>query len=158
MKILNRDTHYAIRALTAMAEDGLEKTTVAELAERTDIPRPFLRKIVQTLNREGILASSRGKRGGFRFAEHPDRIVLIRLIQIFQKSLELHECLFRKKYCAGPKNCPLSRKINELENVLLAELGATSIGSLAREFSAVRAAPDAGQARGRAFKEDLHDD
>ena len=51
MKFINRDTHYAIRALTAMAEDGLEKTTVAELARRTDVPRPFLRKIVQTLNR-----------------------------------------------------------------------------------------------------------
>lgn len=67
MKLVNRETHHAIRALVGMAESGLEKTTVVELAKRTDIPRPFLRKIVQTLNKEGILESSRGKGGGFRF-------------------------------------------------------------------------------------------
>jgi Rrf2 family protein len=156
LKFINRDTHYAIRALTAMAEDGLEKTTVAELARRTDVPRPFLRKIVQTLNREGILASSRGKGGGFRLAESPDRIVLIRLIQIFQKSPGLHECLFRKKFCPGPVDCPLSRKIKKLENGLLAELAATSIGALAREFSAGRAAEDVVPARRRTAKEDRH--
>jgi len=141
MKIVNRETHYAIRALVLMAEDGLEKTTVAELAKRADIPRPFLRKIVQTLNKEGILESFRGKGGGFRLAVPPDRIVLTRLIQVIQGSLRLHECLFRKKFCSGLKNCPLRRKIEKLENAMLAELTATTIGWLAREFAASRERP-----------------
>lgn len=139
MKLVNRETHYAIRALVAMAESGLEKTTVAELANRTDIPRPFLRKIVQTLNKEGILESSRGKGGGFRLALPPDRIFLTRLIQVFQGSLKLHECLLRKKFCNDLKVCPLRRKIQKLENVMLAELAATTIGTLAHEFAADRA-------------------
>lgn len=141
MKIVNRETHQAIRALLAMAEDGLDKTTVAELAERTDIPRPFLRKIVQILNKEGILKSSRGKGGGFRFAVLPERIFLTRLIQVFQGSLKLHECLFQKKFCDDLKVCPLRRKIQKLENAMLAELAATTIGSLSREFAAARERP-----------------
>lgn len=34
MKLVNRETHHAIRALVAMAESGLEKTTVADLMPR----------------------------------------------------------------------------------------------------------------------------
>jgi len=139
MKLVNRETHHAIRALMTMAESGLEKTTVAELAKRADIPQPFLRKIVQTLNKEGILESSRGKGGGFRFAAPPDRIFLTRLIQVFQGSFKLHECLFRKKFCNDLKVCPLRRKIQKLENAMLAELAATTIGTLAREFAVDRA-------------------
>ena len=138
MRLVNRETHQAIRALLAMAEDGLDKTTVAELSKRTDIPRPFLRKIVQILSREGILKSSRGKGGGFSFAFLPERIFLTRLIQIFQGSIKLHECLFRTKFCNDLKACPLRRKIQKLENTMLAELAATTIGSLAREFAAGR--------------------
>ena len=138
MKLVNRETHQAIRALLAMAEDGLEKTTVGELAKRTDIPRPFLRKIVQTLSKEGILESSRGKGGGFRFAVPPDRIFLTRLIQVFQGPLKLHECLFQKKFCDDLDVCPLRRKIQKLENAMLAELAATTIGTLSREYAAGR--------------------
>jgi Rrf2 family protein len=133
MKIINRDTDYAVKALVYIARNDAGKVTVSGLALETHIPRPFLRKIFQNLNKEGILESSKGKNGGFRLALPPDQIFLTRIIRIFQGSIKLNECLFKEKFCADIRNCPLKKKIDALENHVLAELAATTIGSLARD-------------------------
>jgi Rrf2 family protein len=135
MKLINKDTDYAVKALVSVAQKSEGRITVSGLAKETDIPGPFLRKIFQTLNKEGILESSKGKGGGFRLAIPPERIFLTRIIQIFQGPIKLNECLFKKKFCSDMKICPLKKKIESLEDVLLAELAATTIGSLAKEIA-----------------------
>jgi Rrf2 family protein len=124
-----------------MAERGPIKITVPDLARVTGVPRPFLRKIFQTLSKEGILESSKGKQGGFRLAIPPDQIVLARIFRIFQGSLPAHDCLLREPFCVDLKDCPLKRRVERLENTLLAELAATTIDSLAKEFAASRTSP-----------------
>ena len=65
MKLITRDTDYALRALCFIAKHKKEIISVDRLAEESKIPRPFLRKILQKLNRAGILKSYKGQGGGF---------------------------------------------------------------------------------------------
>ena len=52
MKLLTRDTDYAVRALLAMA--GKKSiVSVADLVAALKIPGPFLRRILQRLARRG---------------------------------------------------------------------------------------------------------
>ena len=133
MKLINRDTDYAVKALLYITQKDQERISVSELVKELDIPRSFLRKILQTLNREGILNSFKGKGGGFALALPPEKILLLRLIDIFQNSVKLTDCIFREKICADVGTCPLKNRINAIEQHVIAELKSTTIESLLKE-------------------------
>ena len=58
MKSITGDADYAVRALCLMAEHKEEIIPVSELAGELKIPKPFLRKILQILNKEELLKSA----------------------------------------------------------------------------------------------------
>lgn len=130
MKLINRDTDYAVKALLYIARNSVQRISVADLARKLDIPYPFLRKTFQTLSGRGILISSRGKGGGFKLAVPPEKIYLTDLINIFHGPVELAECLFRDKICPDIKTCPLRKKILKLQEFVLTELRSITIASL----------------------------
>jgi len=132
MKIITRDTDYAIRALACVAVAG-KMVTVKELSGKFKIPGPFLRKIFQVLNKEGILKSFKGKSGGFSLAEEPDKITIFRLIEIFQGPFCLSEHLFKGKTCPLIKTCFLKRKLDDMEKDVVKELKNITIGELVRK-------------------------
>lgn len=133
MKLINRDTDYAVKALLYIAQKDQERISVSELVKAMDIPRPFLRKILQTLNKEGVLDSSKGKGGGFVLAIPPEKILLLRLIDIFQKPVKLTECIFKDKICSDIGTCPIKKRIDTLEQHVISELESITIESLLRE-------------------------
>ena len=130
MKIITRDTDYAIRALACVASSNSKMVTVKELSEELDIPGPFLRKIFQALNREGIMRSFKGKSGGFSLSESPEKITIFRLIEIFQGPFCLNEHLFKGKVCPLIKVCFLKKKLDEIEKSVVKELKAITIGQI----------------------------
>jgi len=133
MKLVNRDTDYAVKALLHIARNGDRRTSVADLAGELEIPYPFLRKILQVLSGGGILTSSKGKGGGFELALPPEKIYLTDLINIFQGPVELAECVFKDSVCPDIKTCPLRKKILKLQKFVLSELGSITIASLMEE-------------------------
>lgn len=63
-RLINRDTDYAVRALRCMAQRLNEVVSVGELAPELDVPRPYLRRILQTLAQHDVLSSYRGRGAG----------------------------------------------------------------------------------------------
>ncbi len=133
MKLLNRDTDYAVKALLYITQNNPKRMSVSELVNALDIPRPFLRKILQILNRECVLNSFKGKGGGFVLAMPPEEILLTRLIDIFQKPVKLTECIFKEKICSDIGTCPLKKRIDTLEQHVISELESITIESLLKE-------------------------
>ena len=67
--ILSKSAKYALRATLCLAEcEGERPMPVDEIAERLDVPRNYLSKILHILARTGTLDSTRGPGGGFRLA------------------------------------------------------------------------------------------
>ncbi len=67
--LFSRACQYALRGLVEMARHKENQFwTVQELAEQTKTPAPFLAKTFQTLVKNGVLTSTKGRRGGFSFA------------------------------------------------------------------------------------------
>jgi Rrf2 family protein len=133
MKLLNRDTDYAVKVLLYITQNNPKRMSVSELVNALEIPRPFLRKILQILNREGVLNSFKGKGGGFVLAMPPEEILLTRLIDIFQKPVKLTECIFKEKICSDIGTCPLKKRIDTLEQHVISELESITIESLLKE-------------------------
>jgi len=130
MKLITRNTDYAIRALCHIAGQGGASVSATEMVAVLKIPRPFLRKILQTLSGEGLLRSTKGQGGGFSLAKRPQDVPLADLVRIFQGTVELNECIFKKKICPNKKNCVLRKEIQSIEQDVIDRLSGITIASL----------------------------
>ncbi len=132
MNLLTRNTDYAVRALIYMSGKHPGRVSTADLDRDLHLPRPFMRKILQMLQKAGYLASVKGKNGGFTLAKAPARIRLTELITLFQGPVSMGDCLFRKKLCDCANGCPLRREIKGIEAMALARLKAVTLATLMR--------------------------
>ena len=130
MKLITRDTDYAIRALAYMAKNRSEIYNVPALMTDLDIPKPFLRKILQALTQKGILNSYKGVGGGFKLAKDPVDICVTDVMEAFQGRLSLNECFFKKKICPGRSTCPLKKRIGKISEYVEKELRSITVKDL----------------------------
>ncbi|MDD4182872.1 MAG: Rrf2 family transcriptional regulator [Candidatus Omnitrophica bacterium] len=129
MKLITRDTDYALRAICFIAKKKNKKVCVPELVEGLKIPKPFLRKILQVLNKEKILISYKGIGGGFVLAKQPKDIYLTDLMEIFQGGINLNECTLHKMKCPNTSICPLRKKIRNIEKYVINKLSEINLAS-----------------------------
>lgn len=130
MNLINRDTDYAVRALHYLAQHTGEVLSVAELHAELEIPRAYLRGILQKLARADILRSHRGQRGGFELNQLPENILLTDVMELFQGEVSLSECMFHGEACPNRPSCKLRATIKEIEEMVAAKLSATTIATL----------------------------
>lgn len=130
MKLISRNTDYAVRAVCYMARKNKDTVSAYELVKTLKIPRPFLRKILQALHKKGLLESYKGVGGGFRLARKPGKIYLVDLIEVFQGPIKLNECLFKKEICPNQRSCFLKRKIDAIEDYVILELKKITVESV----------------------------
>jgi len=119
-----------MRALCYIAKQKKGAVSAAAMVAALKIPRPFLRKILQILSTEGLLRSTRGQGGGFSLAYSAERILLADLIRIFQGTIRLNECVFKKKLCPNRGVCLLKKEIDGIEQEVFGRLGRISVASL----------------------------
>jgi len=130
MRLLNRDVDYSVRALVHIAAHAPEVVAVSGMEAKVGVSRPFLRKILQKLNKAGVLHSKKGRGGGFVLAKKPEQIFLRELVGIFQGSLVQDGCVFNGKMCFNHKTCRLRERIGGVESKMLAEIEKISLKSL----------------------------
>jgi len=94
--MLSQKTRYAIRAMQHLADRyGEGPVRLAEIASVQRIPANFLTVILSELSRYGIVASMRGKDGGYWLAVSPIDITYGDLIRVMRGSLALVPCASR---------------------------------------------------------------
>ena len=108
--MLSQKTRYAIRAMQHLADRfGQGPVRLAEIAEAQKIPANFLTVILSELSRFGIVASQRGKDGGYWLAVSPIDITYGDLIRVMRGSLALVPCASRyaheKCHCVEEGEC-----------------------------------------------------
>ena len=130
MKLITRDTDYAMRALNYLICNEGRTVSITELVKELETPKPFLRKILQLLSINGILKSYRGKNGGFVLARDPKDIFLLDLMQVFQGKFKISECLFKKNACPDQPYCLLKLEIDYIEKLVLEKISAITLKSL----------------------------
>jgi Rrf2 family protein len=88
MLCLSRKTDYALIALGYLAERPGDVVSAREIAGVYDLPAALLMNILKTLQRHGIVASTRGASGGYRLAGKTDQVSLHDLIRILEGKVE----------------------------------------------------------------------
>lgn len=116
---LTRFTDYSLRVLMYLAVKGEQRSTIAEIAERFDISRNHLMKVVQDLNHHGYITSIRGKNGGLLLKRDPASISLGGLVRITERDLTLVECFGEDNECIITPACRLKPILAEALNAFL---------------------------------------
>ena len=94
--MLSQKTRYAIRAMQHLADRyGQGPVQLSEIAAAQKIPANFLTVILSELSRYGIVASMRGRDGGYWLAVSPIDITYGDLIRVMRGSLALVPCASR---------------------------------------------------------------
>lgn len=107
MLLYSRTCAYAIRAMTWLALCAPAEYRLAEtLGREVGVPRHFLVKILQQLARQGLLASARGRGGGFALARSPDAIMLLEIVEAVDGTESLRRCVVGLARCDDQQPCP----------------------------------------------------
>jgi Rrf2 family protein len=94
--MLSQKTRYAIRAMQHLADrHGQGPVPLSAIAAKQNIPANFLTTILSELGRLGLVASQRGKDGGYWLAVSPIDITYGDLIRLTRGSLALVPCASR---------------------------------------------------------------
>ena len=108
--MLSQRTRYTIRALLHLADRyGEGAVQLGEIAEAQNIPPKFLTVMLSQMSRDGLIASRRGRDGGYWLARSPSEISYGEIVRLTRGSLGLLPCASRLAYqqCA---NCITEEK------------------------------------------------
>ena len=108
--MFSKACEYAIKAAIYVAKQSLrnELVNVKQVAASVDAPVAFTAKILQRMNREKILESSRGKMGGFVFNEEKQKgTTIYDIVILFDGSGVFTECGLGLHRCSALNPCPV---------------------------------------------------
>ena len=114
-------------ALLADHDDG--PCTTRRLAGRLEASEAHLAKVMQRLAKAGLVASTRGPRGGFVLAAPADEITLLEVYEAIEGPVEPTGCLFGAPVCGG-KACIFGGVLSEVETRLRNFLAGTRLSDL----------------------------
>ncbi|MBL8349812.1 MAG: Rrf2 family transcriptional regulator [Burkholderiaceae bacterium] len=138
---LTEYTDYALRVLMYCAANPDRLVTIAELAERHQVSRNHLMKIVNDLARQGVLATTRGRGGGLRLMQQPAEIRLGDVVRRCETDFALVECFDgRHNTCTLGTACRLKRVLEAAMKAWFKELDAVTLADISHPALAARAA------------------
>ena len=88
MKLTTRG-HYSVKALLDLSlQPGYRPTSVKTIAQRQDLPAPYLEKLLIEMRRAGLVKSVRGSKGGYQLAYKPEQISLGKILEAVGETIE----------------------------------------------------------------------
>ncbi len=88
MKLTTRG-HYSVKALLDLSlQPQFGPTSVKAIADRQDLPAPYLEKLLIEMRRAGLVKSLRGATGGYQLARHPSQISLGQILEAVGETIE----------------------------------------------------------------------
>ena len=123
--MLSQKARYALRALVELARADGAQLTAGEIAVRADAPRKFLEAILLELSRNRLVASRRGKFGGYVLARPAAEISFAEAIRVIDGPLALAPCVSPQLGYRKCDDCP-DRAACTLREALLRARDATA--------------------------------
>jgi Rrf2 family protein len=140
--VLSATAEYALRAVVHLARQGdAEALQAQDLAEATGVPQSYLRKLLHELARAGILASTRGKGGGFTLAVPPERLTLLTIVSCFDQMTPGRRCLLGRAECSDRDPCPVHDRWKAAAEEVAAFFRETTLADVLEDASTLGAVP-----------------
>jgi len=128
---MSKLTDYGLVLLTHMAQDGAPQRTALELAGRSRVPLPTVSKILKELSKCGLVASHRGRHGGYTLARPPDQISVAEVVEALEGPVALTECSTTDGGCSLEPVCLAKRHWGPISRAIQRTLSRLTLAALA---------------------------
>jgi Rrf2 family protein len=132
--MLSQTAEYALRAVLYLAQQSEPRPVrVGEMAQALRLPQNYLSKTLHLLARAGVLASTRGKTGGFTLAMPAERLRLFAVIAPFDRLEARRRCLLGRPQCSDRTACAAHTQWKEVADTVVTFFRETSVADLLRD-------------------------
>ena len=129
---ISRRTDYGVRVILDLASrPGSQRASTKEIADRQNIPTPFLAKIISQLSLAELVITHRGAGGGVTLSRPASEISLLHVIEALEGPIRLNRCLIEPQACPQNGHCPVHDVWSKAQLELITLLDVTTFDSLA---------------------------
>jgi Rrf2 family protein len=129
---ISRRLDYGLQLMIALANDTENKAqSTASLAEKLQIPLPFLHQIGHMLMQAGLIKASPGPHGGVRLNKPVDSITVLQIVEVLEGPISLHPCPECNSDCARMDSCSAQFAWTDLQDVVVNYLASVKLSSMA---------------------------
>jgi len=135
--MLGKTTGYAIRALVYVYIQNQEgkRPGFKEIAKKINSPEQFTAKVLQSLAREELISSMKGRGGGFFFDDSITPLTLYEVIGVMEGEKFFSKCGFGLKQCDSKNPCPLHYDYSPVREEFFKLVTKQTIQSLANKIN-----------------------
>lgn len=132
---LTKKIEYALMALQYIASQKDKVVPAKEIAEVLNISFEFLSKLLQQLNKAGIITSQQGIKGGYVFANDPINLTISDVISVLEGESGIIDCLnnVEEEHCYRLESCSLRKPMLKIQDQINSILKSTTIAELANQ-------------------------
>jgi Rrf2 family transcriptional regulator, nitric oxide-sensitive transcriptional repressor len=127
--VISQTVEYSLRAVVALAQRGGQPCTAQQISKLTEVPGPYLAKLMQGLVRAGLVHSRRGLHGGFVLAKKPQELTIWDVVDAVEPFQRIRTCPLRiGDHSTGL--CPLHRRLDDAMETVERSFRATTVAEL----------------------------
>ncbi len=121
--MITQKMKYALKALLVLADEAAkdrpEALTIEEIARRSHTPKRFLEHILLEIRNAGVIASTRGRAGGYSLLKKPAEISISEMLRLIEGPIAPLPCLSRSAYqrcedCKDEATCRIRKVFAEV--------------------------------------------
>jgi len=133
--MLSKTADYALRAVVWLARSPGEALGAEQLAEATQTPRRYLRKVLQDLIKAGLVRSQPGPGGGYSLRCDTEQIKVLDVVNAVGSIDRIRSCPLGIE--AHNTLCPLHRELDKIYAATEQAFSRLSVAQLLKEPSEV---------------------
>jgi len=141
--LISKRTRYALHGLGFIASQPRGRIVpfpeilayLRGYANELTLSEGYIAKIFQSLSRAGLVRTEAGRSGGYRIAEDPKKVPLVRVVEAIDGPTFDACCLLSVNECNVQDRCGVYDVVNGAEAAFLKFLRKETLGSLARKMA-----------------------
>lgn len=130
--MFSQTVEYALRAVVFLAQRAPDAGTTDEISIATQVPKPYLSKVLQNLGRNGIVRSQRGIGGGVTLIKSPQELSILEVVNAVEPLQRITVCPLGLK-SHGKHLCPLHKRMDDALAAMEQSFRSTTLAELLAE-------------------------
>ncbi|MBS2005086.1 MAG: Rrf2 family transcriptional regulator [Candidatus Obscuribacterales bacterium] len=127
--MISQTAEYALRAVVYLAKGAGTAYTADQISKATQVPAPYLSKVLQPLIKAHLVQSQRGLGGGFSLEKKPEQITILQVINAVDPIERMEACPLGLDEHLGAL-CPLHKRLDEAVGLIEDAFAKTTISEL----------------------------
>ena len=131
---ISRRLDYGLQLMIALAQEpDNHPQSTASLAEKLEMPLPFLHQIAHTLMQAGLIKASPGPRGGLRLSRPAENITALHITESLEGPITLNPCNDLEEEGPHQDKCTTDSLWSEIQERIVHQLDSVRLDVLVNQ-------------------------